>query len=335
MAKLLGNQTVLLDKQPIILSGAAIVGKKEGDGPLAKYFDDIVDDEYAGEKTFEAAESRILRDAFIKLLEKSGKASTDINLILSGDLLNQCTAASYAFRDVDIPYLGLYGACSTMSESMTIASMLIDGGSIDYAVCAASSHFCSAERQYRFPLEYGSQRTPTAQWTVTGAGAVLLGKEGQGPRITSVTPGKIIDEGIKDSNNMGAAMSPAACDTILNHLNDTGRTVDDMDIILTGDLGSFGTTMLRELLIKNGIDPKNKLSDCGTLIFNLEKQGVVCGGSGCGCSASVFSTYILDQFSKGILNRVLFVATGALLSPTRIQQGETIPSIAHAVLVEA
>ncbi len=335
MAKLLGNQTVLLDKQPIILSGAAIVGKKEGDGPLAKYFDDIVDDEYAGEKTFEAAESRILRDAFIKLLEKSGKASTDINLILSGDLLNQCTAASYAFRDVDIPYLGLYGACSTMSESMTIASMLIDGGSIDYAVCAASSHFCSAERQYRFPLEYGSQRTPTAQWTVTGAGAVLLGKEGQGPRITSVTPGKIIDEGIKDSNNMGAAMSPAACDTILSHLNDTGRTVDDMDIILTGDLGSFGTTMLRELLIKNGIDPKNKLSDCGTLIFNLEKQGVVCGGSGCGCSASVFSTYILDQFSKGILNRVLFVATGALLSPTRIQQGETIPSIAHAVLVEA
>lgn len=335
MAKLLGNQTVLLDKQPIILSGAAIVGKKEGDGPLAKYFDDIVDDEYAGEKTFEAAESRILRDAFIKLLEKSGKASTDINLILSGDLLNQCTAASYAFRDVDIPYLGLYGACSTMSESMTIASMLIDGGSIDCAVCAASSHFCSAERQYRFPLEYGSQRTPTAQWTVTGAGAVLLGKEGQGPRITSVTPGKIIDEGIKDSNNMGAAMSPAACDTILSHLNDTGRTVDDMDIILTGDLGSFGTTMLRELLIKNGIDPKNKLSDCGTLIFNLEKQGVVCGGSGCGCSASVFSTYILDQFSKGILNRVLFVATGALLSPTRIQQGETIPSIAHAVLVEA
>lgn len=335
MAKLLGNQTVLLDKQPIILSGAAIVGKKEGDGPLAKYFDDIVDDEYAGEKTFEAAESRILRDAFIKLLEKSGKASTDINLILSGDLLNQCTAASYAFRDVDIPYLGLYGACSTMSESMTIASMLIDGGSIDYAVCAASSHFCSAERQYRFPLEYGSQRTPTAQWTVTGAGAVLLGKEGQGPRITSVTPGKIIDEGIKDSNNMGAAMSPAACDTILSHLNDTGRTVDDMDIILTGDLGSFGTTILRELLIKNGIDPKNKLSDCGTLIFNLEKQGVVCGGSGCGCSASVFSTYILDQFSKGILNRVLFVATGALLSPTRIQQGETIPSIAHAVLVEA
>ncbi len=335
MAKRLGNQTVVLDKQPIILSGAAIVGKKEGDGPLARYFDDIIDDEYAGEKTFEAAESRILRDTFIKVLEKSGKASTDIDLILSGDLLNQCTAASYAFRDVDIPYLGLYGACSTMSESMAIASMLIDGGGVEYAVCAASSHFCSAERQYRFPLEFGSQRTPTAQWTVTGAGAVLLGKEGQGPRITCVTPGKIIDEGIKDSNNMGAAMSPAACDTIMSHLNDTGRTVDDIDVILTGDLGSFGTTMLRELLIKNKIDPKDKLSDCGTLIFNLEEQGVVCGGSGCGCSASVFSTYILDQFSKGIIKRVLFVATGALLSPTRIQQGETIPGVAHAVLVEA
>lgn len=335
MAKKIGNQTVLLDKHPIILGGAAIVGKKEGDGPLARSFDDIVDDEYAGEKTFEAAESRILRDTFIKLLEKSGKASTDISIILSGDLLNQCTAASYAFRDVNIPYLGLYGACSTMSESLLVASMLIDGGSAEYAVCAASSHFCSAERQYRFPLEFGSQRTPTAQWTVTGAGAVLLGKDGQGPRITSVTPGKIIDEGIKDSNNLGASMSPAASDTIISHLKDTGRTVDDFDFILTGDLGSFGSTMLRELLLKNNIDIKDKHRDCGTLIFDLESQGVDCGGSGCGCCAAVFSTYILDQFMKGIIKRVLFIATGALLSPTRIQQGETIPSIAHAVLIEA
>lgn len=335
MAKRIGKHTIALDVQPIIINGAAIVGKKEGDGPLAKYFDDIVDDEYAGEKTFEAAESRILRDTFMKLVEKSGKAPTDINLILSGDLLNQCTAASYAFRDIDIPYIGLYGACSTMSESMLVASMLIDSGAINYAVCAASSHFCSAERQYRFPLEFGSQRTPTAQWTVTGSGAVLLGKDGQGPRITCVTPGIITDEGIKDSNNLGAAMSPAACDTIKNCLNDTGMSVDDIDVILTGDLGSFGTVMLRELLLKNKIDPKDKLSDCGTLIFDLEKQGVVCGGSGCGCSASVFSTFVLDKFNKGILKRVLFVATGALLSPTRIQQGETIPSIAHAVLVEA
>ena len=335
MAKRLGNQTIILDKQPIILSGAGIVGKKEGDGPLARYFDDVVDDEYAGEKTFEAAESRILRDTFIKALEKSGKSSTDINLILSGDLLNQCTAASYAFRDVDTPYLGLFGACSTMSESLAVASMIIDGGSVDYAVCAASSHFCSAERQFRYPLEFGAQRTPTSQWTVTGAGAIVLGKDGQGPKITCVTPGKIIDEGIKDSNNMGAAMSPAAFDTIRSHLIDTRCSVDDYDLILTGDLGSFGSTMLRDLLSKSNIDLKNKHKDCGTIIFDLEKQGVDCGGSGCGCSAAVFSTYILDQFMQGILKRVLFVATGALLSPTRIQQGETIPGIAHAVLIEA
>lgn len=335
MAKRLGTQTVVLDKQPIILSGAAIVGKKEGDGPLARYFDDIIDDEYAGEKTFEAAESRILRDTFTKALEKSGKAAADINVILSGDLLNQCTAASYAFRDANIPFLGLFGACSTMSESLTIGSMLIDGGSVDYAVCAASSHFCSAERQFRYPLEFGSQRTPTAQWTVTGAGAVILGKDGQGPRITCVTPGKIIDQGIKDANNMGAAMSPAACDTIMCHLKDTGRNVDDFDLILTGDLGSFGSTMLMDLMHKNNIDLKDKHRDCGMLIFDAAKQGVDCGGSGCGCSASVLSTYILEQIKQGVLKRILFIATGALLSPTRTQQGESIPGIAHAVCIEA
>ncbi|NLX63248.1 MAG: stage V sporulation protein AD [Clostridiaceae bacterium] len=335
MAKRLGSQTIVLDKQPVILSGAGIVGKKEGDGPLARYFDDVVDDEYVGEKTFEAAESRILRDTYIKALEKSGKSAKDINIILSGDLLNQCTAASYAFRDVDIPYLGLFGACSTMSESLAIAAMLIDSGSVDYAVCAASSHFCSAERQFRYPLEFGSQRTPTAQWTVTGAGAVILGKEGQGPRITCITPGKIIDEGIKDANNMGAAMAPAAFDTIRSHLIDTGRNVDDFDMILTGDLGKFGSTMLRDLLKRNNIDLKDKHKDCGLLIFDIEKQGVDCGGSGCGCSAVVLSTYILNLFMQGTIKRLLFVATGALLSPTRIQQGETIPGIAHAVLIEA
>lgn len=335
MAKKIGQQTIVLDKQPIILSGAGIVGKKEGDGPLARFFDNIIDDEYAGEKTFEAAESRILRDAYIKALEKSGKSASDISIILSGDLLNQCTAASYAFRDVDTPYLGLFGACSTMSESLAIASMLIDGGSVEYAVCAASSHFCSAERQFRFPLEYGTQRTPTSQWTVTGAGAIILGKDGQGPKITCVTPGKIMDEGIMDTNNMGAAMAPAACDTIMNHLQDTGRTIDDIDMILTGDLGKFGSEMLKDLMLRNNIDLKNKHKDCGTMIYDLETQDVDCGGSGCGCSAVVFSTYILDMFMQGTIKRLLFIATGALLSPTRIQQGETIPGIAHAVLIEA
>lgn len=335
MAKRLGTQTVVLDRQPIIISGAAIVGKKEGDGPLARYFDDVIDDEYAGEKTFEAAESRILKETFVKALEKSGKAAADINLILSGDLLNQCTAASYAFRDASIPFLGLFGACSTMSESMVIASMVMEGGSADYVVCAASSHFCSAERQFRFPLEYGSQRTPTSQWTVTGAGAVILGKDGQGPRITCLTPGRIVDEGIKDANNMGAAMAPAACDTIMTHLKDTGRSVDDYDLILTGDLGSFGSAMLRELTSINGIDLKDKHNDCGMMIFDPEKQGVVCGGSGCGCGAAVLSSYILEQMKQGILKRILFIATGALLSPTRTQQGETIPSVAHALCIEA
>ncbi len=335
MAKKLGMQTIVLDKQPVILSGAAVVGKKEGDGPLARYYDEVVDDEYAGEKTFEAAESHLLHDAYLKALEKSGKAATDINLILAGDLLNQCTAASYAFRDTDTPFLGLFGACSTMSESIVIGSMLIEGGSAEYTVCAASSHFCSAERQFRYPLEFGSQRTPTAQWTVTGAGAVILGKDGQGPKITCVTPGKIIDQGIKDANNMGAAMSPAACDTIMRHLQDTGRSVDDFDLILTGDLGKFGSTMLKELLMRYDIDLKDKHRDCGLLIFDIAKQGVDCGGSGCGCSAAVLSSYILEQFKQGLLKRILFIATGALLSPTRSQQGESIPGIAHAVCIEA
>lgn len=335
MAKRLGLRTIVLDRQPIILSGAAIAGKKEGDGPLAHYFDQVVDDEYAGEKTFEAAESKLLHDAFNKALEKSGKAASDLNIILSGDLQNQCTAASYAFRDTSIPFLGLYGACSTMSESMTIGSMLIDGGSVEYAACVTSSHFCSAERQFRFPLEYGSQRPPTAQWTVTGAGAVILGKDGQGPKITCITPGRIIDHGIKDANNMGPAMSPAACDTIVSHLKDTGRTMNDYDLVLTGDLGSFGSTMLKELLIREKVDVGNKHKDCGVLIFDLEKQGVNCGGSGCGCSAVVFSSFILDQIKQGALKRILFLSTGALLSTIRSQQGESIPGIAHAVCIEA
>jgi stage V sporulation protein AD len=335
MAQRVGSQTVVFERKPVILSGAAIVGRKEGDGPLSRYFDEVVDDEYCGEKTFEAAESRLMRDTYIKALEKSGKSAKDISIIISGDLLNQCTAASYAFRDTDIPYLGIYGACSTMSESLLIASMMIDGGSADYAVCGASSHFCSAERQFRFPLEYGSQRTPTAQWTVTGAGVAIIGKEGQGPKITSVTPGIINDQGILDANNMGAAMAPAACDTILAHLKDTGRSADDFDMILTGDLGSFGSKMLSELIKKNQEDLKGKHYDCGMLIYDLESQDVQCGGSGCGCSAAVLCSFILDQFKRGLLKRVLFVATGALLSPTRTQQGESIPGIAHAVCIEA
>lgn len=329
-----GSQTVIISNPPFILGGASIVGKKEGDGPLARYFDEIIDDEYYGEKSFENAESRFLRDTFIKSLEKCGKSASDIHFIISGDLQNQCTAASYAFRDVGVPFIGIFGACSTMAESLSLGAMLIDGGAAEMTACITSSHFCSAEKQFRYPLEFGSLRTPTSQWTVTAAGSILLGKQGQGPRITHVTTGKIVDLGIKDANNMGAAMAPAAADTISAHLKDTGRTVDYYDLILTGDLGNFGKSMCIRLLKDIGIDLGDRYHDCGCMIYDLEKQDVVCGGSGCGCSAAVLSTYVLELLNQKKINKVLFVATGALLNTTRTQQGESIPSVAHAVSIE-
>lgn len=329
-----GSQTVTLSVPPFILGGASIVGKKEGDGPLARYFDDIIDDEYYGEKSFENAESRFLRDTLMKCLQKAGQTASSLNFIISGDLQNQCTAASYAFRDMGIPFIGVYGACSTMAESLSIGAMLIDGGAADMTACITSSHFCSAEKQFRYPLEFGSQRTPTSQWTVTAAGGMILGKQGQGPRVTQVTTGKIIDLGIKDANNMGAAMAPAAADTIATHLKDTGRTIDYYDLILTGDLGSFGKSMCIRLLKDQGIDPKDRYDDCGCIIYDLEHQDVVCGGSGCGCSAAVMSTYVLELMKQKKINKVLFVATGALLNPTWTQQGESIPGIAHGLSIE-
>jgi len=329
-----GKQTVVMSNPPVIIGGAAIVGRKEGDGPLARYYDQIVDDEYFGEKSFEKAESRLLRDTLVKALEKCGKSASDLNFIISGDLQNQCTAASYALRDVRVPFIGIYGACSTMAESLCIGAALIDGDAAEMTACITSSHFCSAEKQFRYPLEFGYQRTPTSQWTVTGAGCVLLGKQGDGPAITSFTAGIITDMGIKDANNMGGAMAPAACDTILRHLEDTGRSLDYYDLVLTGDLGSFGRSMLIRLLKGNGIDVKDRYNDCGCMVFDLEKQDVVCGGSGCGCSAVVLSSYILEMMNQGKLNKVLFVATGALHSPTWVQQGESIPCIAHAVSLE-
>ena len=334
MSTRVGSQTVVMSNPPIILGGAAIVGKKEGDGPLAKYFDDIVDDEYFGEKSFESAESRLLRDTFDKCLEKCGKSPSDIHFIITGDLQNQCAAAHYAFRDVGVPFIGVYGACSTMAESLSLGAMMIDGGAAEVTACITSSHFCSAEKQYRYPLEFGNQRTPTAQWTVTGSGSILLAKQGKGPRITHITSGKIVDMGIKDPNNMGGAMAPAAYDTIIAHLNDTGRKIDYYDSILTGDLGTFGKTMLIKLLRDSGIDPGERYNDCGCIIFDTENQKVDCGGSGCGCGAAVVSTYVLELMNHKRINKVLFIATGALMNPTWIQQGDSIPSIAHAVCIE-
>jgi stage V sporulation protein AD len=334
MSTRVGKQTVVMSNPPVILGGAAIVGKKEGDGPLAKYFDDIIDDEYFGEKSFESAESRLLRDTLDKCLEKCSKSPSDLNFIISGDLQNQCTAANYAFRDIGVPSIGIYGACSTMAESLSLGAMLIDGGAADVTACITSSHFCSAERQYRYPLEFGSQRTPTAQWTVTGAGSIILGKQGSGPVITHLTPGKIVDMGIKDVNNMGGAMAPAAYDTVIAHLEDTGRGIDYYDLVLTGDLGAFGKSMMERLLGDKGIEAGERYNDCGIMIFDVNNQEVDCGGSGCGCSAAVVSTYVLELLDKRQVNKVLFVATGALMNPTRLQQGDDIPCIAHAVAIE-
>ena len=334
MSSRTGKQTIVLERPPVVIGGAAIVGKKEGDGPLARYFDQIIDDEYFGEKSFEKAESRLLRDTLVKTLEKCGKSASDIHFIISGDLQNQCTAANYAFRDFQAPFLGIYGACSTMAESLAIGAVFIDAGAAEMTACITASHFCSAEKQFRYPLEFGYQRTPTAQWTVTGAGCILLGKQGNGPQITRLTCGTVIDMGIKDANNMGAAMAPAACDTILKHLEDTGRGLDYYDLVLTGDLGSFGRSILARLLRDNGVDPGDRYDDCGCMIFDLERQDVVCGGSGCGCSAAVLSAYVLELMNQGKINKVLFVATGALMSPAWIQQGDSIPCIAHAVSLE-
>lgn len=333
--KRLGKQTVKLGTPPSIISTASIVGPKEGKGPLGRHFDQIIEDELWGEKSWEKAESKLMRETFSKILSKAGKSPGDINYAIAGDLLNQCIAATFGIRESEVPFLGVFGACSTMSESLSIGSMFIDGGFADYVVCITSSHFCSAEKQFRFPLELGSQRTPTAQWTVTGAGGALLtGQATTGPYITHVTTGKIVDMGIKDANNMGAAMAPAAADTIMAHLTDTGFSADYYDLVITGDLGAVGNQLCNDLLQRAGLDIKGKLNDCGMMIYDRQKQDAHAGGSGCGCSATVFAGYLYDEIQKGNINKLLFVATGALLSTTSTQQGESIPCIAHAVSIE-
>jgi len=332
--KKLSKQTIKFDNPPSIIQTASIVGPKEGEGPLARYFDEILDDELWNEKSWEKAESKILRECINKVVKKSAKAFTDVNYILAGDLLNQCISSNYAIRETDVPFFGLYGACSTMSESLSLAAMIIDGGFADYVIAAASSHFCSAERQFRVPLELGTQRPLTSQWTVTGAGASLLSSSGNGPYITHVTTGKIIDMGINDSNNMGAAMAPAAADTIYAHFDSTGILPDSYDLIITGDLGYVGLEIASDILSKMGLKISDKLTDCGVMIFDREHQDVHAGGSGCGCCASVFNGYLYNQITSGNFNKILFVATGALMSPTSIQQGETIPGIAHAVTIQ-
>lgn len=329
----IGNQTVQLEKPPVIIETASIVGVKEGQGPLKDTFDKILTDDSLGEKSWEKSESTLQRQTALLALEKAKLKQSDINYILAGDLLNQCVGAHYSVRDLDIPFLGLYGACSTMTESMSIGSMLVGGGYADYAMCLTSSHFCSSEKQFRNPLEYGGQRTPSAQWTVTGSGCAILSSKGDGPKITHVTTGKVIDKGVTDISNMGAAMAPAAIDTLLAHFNDTGSKPEDYDMILTGDLGVIGSDILEELMLKEGYDIRKNHKDCGKMIFDIEKQDVHAGGSGCGCCGSVFCGYAYRELRRCNLSKILVMATGALMNPMIVNQGESIPAIAHAVTI--
>lgn len=302
--------------------------KKESQGPLASYFDLLEEDTTFGEASWEKAESYLQKSAVEKALEHSGLSAADMDYVFAGDLLNQCTSSTFGLKNFDIPFVGLYGACSTMAESLAVASCFVEGGLARRCIAVTSSHFCSAERQFRFPLEYGGQRTPSAQWTATASGACVVG-EGTGPCIQEVTFGKICDLGIHDVNNMGAAMAPAAADVIWTYFQDTKAKLSDFDFILTGDLGQVGSALLYQLLSEKGMDISEKHQDCGLLLFDRENQDVGAGGSGCGCAASVFCGYILNQMKQDCLHNILFLATGALLSTTSVQQGGSIPGIAH------
>ena len=331
--KKLGKQTIKFDTPPTITECSSIVGPKEANGPLSKYFDKTLEDEFWGEKTWEKAESKIIKENVNMLISKSGISSNEIDCVFAGDLLNQCISSSFGLRDENIPFFGVFGACSTFVESMSLGAIAVEGFA-NNVLCATSSHFCSAEKQFRFPLELGNQRPPSSQWTVTGAGATVLSSKGTGPFITHATVGKIVDMGIKDSNNMGAAMAPAALNTLLRHFKDTGRKPSDYDAIFTGDLGHIGKEILSELSKLRGYNIKSNYNDCGVLIFDKDSQDTHSGGSGCACIATVFSGYIYKQLKEKKLKRILLIATGALTNATTAQQGESIPGIAHAVAIE-
>lgn len=331
MPKRIGKYTIQIENDVRIIESAAIVGKKESEGPLSNYFDKTSSDDKFGEDSWEKAESFLQKTAVELSLKKANLDSNDIDCIFAGDLLNQCISSTFGLRALGIPFLGQYGACSTMAQTIAMSSVFTDSFAADRCVAVTSSHFCSAERQFRFPLEYGGQRTPTAQWTVTGAGSAILQRGGDGVKVNRITIGRINDMGIKDANNMGAAMAPAAAQTILDYFGDTKEKPDSFDLILTGDLGMVGRTLLLELLENEGLKIGEKHNDCGLMIFDIDNQDVHAGGSGCGCSGSVFCSYILQKMKAHELNRVLFIATGALMSPTSSQQGESIPGVAHLI----
>lgn len=331
----IGKCSIEFDNKPLISASASVVGQKEGEGPLGEFFDRIIDDPMAGQNTWEEAESEMQRQLVDELLIKSGLQAKEIRYFFAGDLLGQLIATSFGISGFEVPVFGLYGACSTMGEALSLAAMTVSAGYADNVIAMTSSHFGSAEKQFRFPLDYGNQRPLCATWTVTGAGGVILSASGESDIcVSGITTGRIVDYGIQDSFNMGAAMAPAACDVIYNHLMDFERRPEDYDAIYTGDLGSVGQTILIDLMDKRGFDISKVHHDCGVEIYDAGTQDTHAGGSGCGCSAATLSAQILRRIREGEYSRVLFVPTGALLSTISFNEGKTVPGIAHAVVIE-
>ena len=330
MGKRLGIQTIEFCNYPSIIGNYTIVGEKEGAGNFKDYFDYVIKDDTFGEKSYELAERKLLEHSIVNAIDRSGLKISDVDLLVSGDLLNQIISSSFSAREYGLTFLGLYGACSTMAEAIAVGATFVDGGYFNNIACATGSHFSSAERQYRFPLELGNQRPPVSQWTVTGAGCMLLSNKKSDKYIANATFGKVVDYGVNDVNNMGAAMAPAAMSTLIAHFEDTKTTPDDYDLILTGDLGKLGSEILLDLMEHNGYKLKDNYNDCGQMIFN-NNQKTYQGGSGAGCSAVVLNSYVMQKMNENKYKRVLFCATGALLSTLSSQQGETIPGICHAV----
>ena len=331
----IGKCSIEFDNEPLISASASVVGQKEGEGPLGEYFDRVIDDPMAGQNTWEEAESEMQRQLVDELLIKSGLQAKEIRYFFAGDLLGQLIATSFGISGFEVPVFGLYGACSTMGEALSLAAMTVSAGYADNVIAMTSSHFGSAEKQFRFPLDYGNQRPLCATWTVTGAGGVILSASGESEIcVSGITTGRIVDYGIQDSFNMGAAMAPAACDAIYNHLMDFERRPEDYDAIYTGDLGSVGQTILIDLMDKRGFDISKVHHDCGVEIYDAGTQDTHAGGSGCGCSAATLSAQILRRIREGEYSRVLFVPTGALLSAISFNEGKTVPGIAHAVVIE-
>lgn len=331
---IIGKQSIQFEKAVHIISAASVVGKKEGEGPLAKLFDKIYEDPYIGGKTWEEGEANLQKEAAAIAMEKARLMPEQIRYIFAGDLLNQLIATSFGLMDYQIPVFGLYGACSTMGEALSLGAMTVAGGYADYVISMASSHFGSAEKNFRFPLEYGNQRPFSATWTVTGSGSVVLGKEKGIARITGITTGKIVDYGVKDSMNMGACMAPAAADAIYQNLMDFNLQPEAYDKIVTGDLGYIGQTIVIELLKDKGFDISKQHMDCGIEIFDSEAQDTHAGGSGCGCSAVTLCSYLLRQLQKKAWKKILFIPTGALLSTISFNEGKSVPGVAHCVVIE-